>query len=177
MPRAVRKRKMDIEMEGTPSKDAKRQKIEDQGLSPSSKTRVIKLEAFLCNGRPINKLTELGDDDHQRIWTKALSKDWDDVKGCVGKKFDNCIKITYELFHEVMLKSVTNDLEFPYQRNALIGPETFMIRVVGLHNYRNAKIGEVVRVNARGTNFEVTPEQILEWMDEYGTVIGEYRYY
>jgi len=159
-------------METTPAKNPKL----DEGLSPSSKARVIKLEAYLCNGRHINKLIKLGDDDHQRIWTKALGRDWDDVKGCIGKKFDNGIKIAHELFHKVTIKSIINDLKFPYQRNALIGPKTFMIRVQGLHNYREAKIGEVVRVNARGINFEVTPGEIIEWMDEYGTVIGEHRY-
>lgn len=68
-------------------------------------------------------------------------------------------------------------MEFTYQRNALIGPETFSLRAVGLHTIREAQIGEIARVNARGTNFEVKPQEILQLMGEYGRVIGDIRYH
>lgn len=173
MTRTSRKRKMPTPMDVTPSKI---QKLDDKTLTPTSKTSVIKVEAFLCNNRPLHKLVELGDEDYQRIWTKALGKDWDDVKGCIGKRFDSSIKITFELFNEVSIRSIINDLEFNYQRNALVGPETFTLRILGLHNIREAKIGEVIRVNARGTNFEVKPVEILQWMEEYGRLVGDFRY-
>jgi len=177
MTKPTRKRKMaSNQMDITEVTPSKIPKLDPRALTPSSKTSVVKVEAFLCNNRPIHKLTELSDDDFQRIWTKALGKDWDDVKGCIGKKFDSTIKITFELFSEVSIRSLINDLEFTYQRSALVGPETFTFRVLGLHNIREAKIGEIVRINARGTNFEVKPVEILHWMEEYGRLIGEYRY-
>jgi len=174
MKRASRKRKMS-QMEVTEVTPSKKPKLTDTPLTPSSKVNIFKIETNLCNGKPLSKAIELGDEDFERIWTKALRHDWDDVKGCISKRFDNAIKITFELYTETSLKAIVNDTEFTYQRNAL-SPETFTFKVLGLHNIREARIGEVVKVNARGTNFEVKPVQILEWMDEYGSLIGEYRY-
>jgi len=91
-----------------------------------------------------------------------------------GPSIEPC---THELFSEVTLMSVLNDLEFTYQRNSAASqPETFTFRVLGLHNIREARVGEIVRVNARGTNFDVKPCEILHWMEEYGKLIGEFRY-
>jgi len=167
-----RKMSLDTEMSTPPKKP----KLDPNLLTPTSKVEVVKFEAFLCNGKTIEKTSDLGDQDVVNIWTKALKLDWDDVKGCKHKKIENVIKVTYQLADPTTIRAIINDPEFTYERQALKGPETFTIRVLGLNTIREAKIGEIVKINARGTMFEVKPAQILRWMEKFGDVIGDYRY-
>jgi len=58
----------------------------EQGLSPNSKLKVFKLEAHLCNNKPIHKNVELSDDDVEKIWTTSLNRDWIEIDGFKQRK-------------------------------------------------------------------------------------------
>jgi len=181
MPKASRKRTMDdLLMDTTPSNSTQ----EVAGLSPKTKLKVFKLEAHLCNGKPLHKNTELSDEDIEKIWTIALERDWIEIEGFKQKKVTfvkqkkevTKINILYELGLDKPLRDIVDFPEITYFRQALFGPETFTLKVLGLNDLREAKIGEKVKVNIRGTDFEVKPVEILEWMERLGTLIGDYRY-
>jgi len=86
------------------------------------------------------------------------------------------IKIIYELALDEPLRDIVDYPEILYNRQTLFGPETFTLKVQGLGDLREAKLGEIVKVNIRGTDFEVKAFEILEWMERFGVIIGDHRY-
>jgi len=74
------------------------------------------------------------------------------------------------------LRDIVEYPEVSYSRLSLFGPETFTLKVIRLGEIREARIGERVKVNIRGTDFEVKPFEILEWLERFGTIIGDHRY-
>jgi len=144
------------------------------GLSPSSKAHTLVLEAHLCNGKALTKDINLGDTDIENIWCEILKRDWLEVNGFKQKKVaNNSIRITYELVIDEPIRSIVSDPEIIYARKSLFGPQSFTLRVIGLNEIREANLGEKVRVNARGTDFVVKPVEILEWMEQFGEIVGE----
>jgi hypothetical protein len=54
--------------------------------------------------------------------------------------------------------------------------DNFCIRVVGLGEVRQARVGKTVRVTVNLPNFDITPDQIIEWMSKFGKVKEGHRY-
>jgi len=114
------------------------------GLSPSTKSHTLVLEAHLCNGKSLNKNINLSDVDIEKIWSDSLKRDWIEIDGFkVRKVADNAIRITYELGFDEPIRSIVSEPEISYQRRSLFGPETFTLHVLGLQDLREAKIGEI----------------------------------
>jgi len=186
MSRQLRKRRYlfqeDLEMQNKDISEKmdhtpiKRQRLTENN-TPTSSFETFKLDAFIYNGKQITSKTavELGDEDAEDIWTTVLRRDWADIQGFIIRKRGDTIRLTYHLEAETSVRDLVNDSEVTYERKSLAGPEIFKLRVAGLQNVREAKIGEIVVVNARGTGFEVKPVQVLEWMEKFGAVVGDFR--
>lgn len=150
---------------------------EASAISPTSKIQLFKLDIFLCNGQPIGQSTELGASDLEDIWTQTLQRSLEEITGYSHTKTRNKeIRIQYQLKNPMSIRDIAIEQEFTHERSSVFATDNFRCRVVRLGNVRQATIGETVRVTINLPNFDVTPDQILEWMSKYGKVKEGHRY-
>ncbi len=147
-------------------------------ISPTSLVRIFKLDVVACNGQPIGKL-ELASVDIEQIWSDSLLCELNDITGYTSfrTKGNSEIRIQYQLRNPTSIKSIAFEPEFSHERVGPQGVENLKCRVVGLAGVRQAKIGEKVKLTINTPNFDLTPEQALEWISKYAEIHGEPRYF
>jgi hypothetical protein len=145
-------------------------------ISPSSKINIFKLDLVSCNGRDLSS-TELGASDIEKIWTEGIIRDIAELDGYTHYKVNGGseIRIQYQLKRPMSIRDVALEAEFTFERTSAKGTENIRCRVVGLSNLRPAAVGEVVKVSIIKPNFDVTPEQAIEWISRYGKVHDNHR--
>ncbi len=146
-------------------------------ISPTSLVRIFKLDVVACNGQPIGKL-ELASVDIEQIWSDSLLCELSEITGYTSfrTKGNSEIRIQYQLKNPTSIKSIAFEPEFCHERVGPQGVENLKCKVVGLAGVRQAKIGEKVKLTINTPNFDLTPEQALEWIKKYADIVGEYRY-
>jgi hypothetical protein len=150
---------------------------EEEMLSPTSKISVFKLDVFSCNGRDLSSV-ELGATDLEAIWRDGILRELGELSGYTSQKTrgNSEIRIQYQLKRPMSIRDVALEAEFNFERSTARGLEILKIRVVGLNNLRPAEIGERVRLSVIKPNFDVTPEQVIEWISRFGRVHEGHRY-
>lgn len=73
------------------------------------------------------------------------------------------------------IRDIASENEFSHERSTVFATDVFKCRVVGLGAVRKADIGEVVKVTVDKPNFDITPEQVVEWMSKFGKVKEGHR--
>ncbi len=148
-----------------------------KSISPTSKVTVCKIDVVSCNGNQLNNV-ELGAVDLENIWTDSLLRELSELSGYTSTKTKNNteIRIQYQLQAPLCLRSIAYEAEFTHERAGPKGVEILKCRVIGLNDIRLAKIGEKVRVTVLLPNFDITPDQIVEWVSKYGLVQEGHRY-
>jgi hypothetical protein len=146
----------------------------NEQLSPTSKISVLKLDVVSCNGRDLS-LVELGAPDLEKIWTEGILRDLSELTGYTSYKGDSTIRIQYQLKRPMSLRDVVLEAEFNFERSTARGLEILKIRVVGLSGLRPAEIGERVKLSIIKPNFDVSPEQAIEWVSRFGRVHENHR--
>ncbi len=150
-------------------------KVNMEPFSPSSKINILKLDVVSCNGRDIS-LVELGAADLEKIWTEGILRNLGELTGYTSYKTDTVIRVQYQLKKPMSLRDVVLEAEFNFERSTARGLEILKIRVVGLSGLRPAAIGERVRLSIIKPNFDVSPEQAIEWISRFGRVHENHRY-
>jgi hypothetical protein len=146
-------------------------------ISPTSKIQVFKIDVFQCNNQPIGNSTELGASDLEDIWTRTLKRNLEEISGYTSAKTKNKeIRIQYQLRRPMSIRDIATELEFTHERSSIFATDIFRCRVVGLNEVRQAVPGETVRVVINTPNFDITPDQIVEWMSKFGIVKEGHRY-
>jgi hypothetical protein len=150
--------------------------MEEGLLSPSSKITVFKVDVFLCNGRDLSQ-TELAAPDLEKIWTEGIIRPLTELSGYSSMKVKNNseIRIQYQLSKPMSIRDVALEAEFNFERAGARGVEILRCKVVGLSNLRPAEIGERVKVSVIKPNFDITPEQAIEWLSHFGRVHEGHR--
>jgi hypothetical protein len=175
----LKKRKAQSKLEVVPTQEKLRKMQGTEAtISPTSKIQVLKLDVIACNGQPISQNTELGSSDLENIWTQTLGRSIDEVNGYSSNKArSKDIRIQYLLKKPMSIKEIISENEFTHERSSVFATDNFRIRVVGLGEVRQARIGETVRVTVNLPNFDITPDQIIEWMSKFGKIKDGHRYY
>jgi hypothetical protein len=179
IPENKRKRKAKTKLEVTPTVP-KQPKMAvptqvDQ-LSPTSKISIFKIDIFSCNGKPLNGI-EVGAADLESIWSETLLRELDEISGYTSSKTkENEIRVQFQLKNPMSLRSIAFEAEFSHERAGSKGVEILRCRVVGLNNIRPATIGEKVKITIIKNNFDVTPDNIINWLSKYGKVHEGHRY-
>ncbi len=145
-------------------------------ISPSSKILIFKLDVNSCNGQPIDQHTELGAADLENIWTQTFGRSLEELSGYTSSKRNKEIRIQFQLKNPLSIKDIANEQEFTYERSSVFATDLFRCRVVGLGDVRLATIGETVKLTINTPNFDITPDQILEWISKFGKVKEGHRY-
>jgi hypothetical protein len=172
-----RKRKAPIIQDPNPAvTPRKRIMMNEDAISPSSKIQIFKVDVFMCNGQPIDQTTELGAVDLEDIWTLTIGRKLDELAGYSSAKRNKEIRIQFQLKNPMSIRDITNDQEFTHERSTTITTDIFRCRVVGLAEVRRAVFGETVKVTVIQQNFDVTVDQIIEWISKYGEVKEGHRY-
>ncbi len=145
-------------------------------LSPSSKILIFKIDIISCNGQQIAKDTELGASDLEDIWTLTLGRGLDEISGySTTKPKGRDIRVQYQLKQPMSVRDIAKEQEFTHERSSIFSTDIFKCRVIGLNEVRKANIGEMVKVTVNKPNFDITPEQVVEWMSKYGKVKEGHR--
>ena len=149
----------------------------DDNISPTSKINTLKIDIFLCNGLPISQSTEFSAEDLEKIWTQGLRRNLDEIIGYTSgrTKGNKEFRLQYQLKKPMSIREVATEQEFNHERSSIFATEIFQCRVVGLGSIRRAEIGETVRVTVSKPNFDITPEQVVEWMSRYGKIAEGHR--
>jgi hypothetical protein len=145
-------------------------------ISPSSKINVFKVDVISCSSQSISSL-ELGAEELENIWTDSLLRELSEIGGYTSFKAKNNteIRIQYQLAKPMSLRSIATEAEFNHERTGARGTEVLRCRVVGLGEIRIANIGEIVKATVILPNFEITPEQAIEWISKFGKVQEGHR--
>lgn len=171
-----RKRKPQQSLDPRPEDTPKKQKMEEDAISPSSKIQVFKIDVVACNGQPIDQSTELGAVDLEDIWTLTIGRALDELNGYSSTKKNKEIRIQFQLKRPMSIREITNEQEFTHERSTTITTDIFRCRVVGLSEVRQAVIGELVKVTVAQPNFDIPVDQILEWLSKFGEIKEGHRY-
>jgi hypothetical protein len=149
----------------------------DQIISPSSKIQVFKIDIFQCNGQQISQNTELGAADLEEIWGLTLGRDLEELSGYMSSKGKNGeIRVQFQLKNSMSIRDIAKEQEFTHERSTVVHTEIFKCRVVGLGGVRLAGIGEIVKVSVALPDFDIQPEQIVDWISKFGIVCEGHRY-
>jgi len=142
-----------------------------------SKISVFKIDIVSCNGKSLSK-TELGSADLESIWKDSLLRQLHELSGYTSSKTKNFteIRVQYQLKKPMSLRSISVEAEFTHERSGAQGIELLKCRVVGLSDVRKVEIGERVKVIVIKPNFDVTPEQVIEWLSHFGACHDGHRY-
>ncbi len=145
-------------------------------ISPTSKISVFKVDVISCNGKDLTNV-ELAAPDLENIWREGILRDLAELTGYTSNKVKNNaeIRIQYQLRRPMSIRDIALDAEFNFERASARGVEILRCRVAGLHNLRPTEIAERVRVSVIKPNFDISPEQIVEWMSHYGRVHDGHR--
>ncbi len=149
---------------------------EDNDISPTSKITIFKLDVISCNGRDLSSV-ELGAPDLEKIWTDSIIRELSDLTGYSSTKSKGGteIRIQFKLKKPMSIREIAWESEFNHERESAKGTEILRCRVVGLSGIRQPIFGERVKVTIIQQNFDITPEQMLEWMAKFGTVHDGHR--
>ncbi len=158
-----------------PSPTKKKMMGEETAISPSSRIKILKIDVVSCNGQAIHPNTELGAADLESIWALSLGRQAEELSGYTCSKRNKEIKIQYQLKHPMSIKDLAHEQEFNHERSSIVGTDVFRCKVVGLGDVRTAIIGEIVKVTVATPNFDITPDQIVEWMSKFGDVMDGHR--
>jgi hypothetical protein len=146
-------------------------------ISPTSKIQVLKIDVFSCNGQAIHQSTELGAPDLENIWTQSLGRSLEEVIGYFASKNKSGeIRIQYQLKRPMSIRDIISEQEFTYERSTVFATDNFKCKAIGLNDVRQAQIGEVVKVTVNLPNFDITPDQIIEWISKFGIIKEGHRY-
>ncbi len=158
------------------TKMAEKMEVPPNPISPSSKISIFKLDLISCNGRDLSS-TEIGASDIEKIWTEGIIRDIAELDGYTHYKVNGGseVRIQYQLKRPMSIRDVALEAEFTFERTSAKGTENIRCRVVGLNNLRPAVVGEVVKVSIIKPNFDVTPEQALEWISRFGKIHDGHR--
>ncbi len=154
-----------------------RMEIPDEpNISPSSKISIFKIDVYSCNGKDLSQV-ELAAPDLEKIWTEGIIRDISELSGYSSTKVKNNseIRIQYQLKRPMSIRDIALESDFAFERSAARGVEILRCRVVGLSNLRPAALGERVKVSVIKPNFDVLPEQVIEWLSHYGRVHEGHR--
>jgi hypothetical protein len=168
-------KKMNVEtMDFTPT-PAKSNESGDQ-ISPSSKISIFKLDVVSCNGRDLSNV-ELGAPDLEKIWTDCIIRELSDLTGYSSSKSKGGteIRIQYQLRKPMSIREIAWEAEFNHEREGPRGTEILRCRVVGLSGVRQANIGEKVKITVIAYNFDISPEQFVEWLSRFGKIHDGHR--
>lgn len=145
-------------------------------ISPTSKIRIFKLDITSCNGQPISQSIELGASDLENIWTQTLGRKLEEISGYTSTKTKSKeIRIQYQLQQPMSIRDIANEHEFTHERSSVFATDIFRCRVVGLGEVRQAAKGETIKVTVNLPNFDITSDQVTEWMSKYGKVKEGHR--
>ncbi len=148
-----------------------------QLISPTSKIEIFKLDVISCNGKSLNSV-ELGAIDLESIWKDSLLRDLNELSGYTSSKAKSGaeVRIQYQLKKPMSIRSISREAEFNHERTSPRGIEILRCRVVGLSNIRQVTLGEKVKATVINPNFDISPEQVVEWMSKFGRVHEGHRY-
>jgi hypothetical protein len=148
----------------------------EDGISPTSKINVFKLDIVSCNGRDLSGV-EIGAADIEKIWTDSIIRELDDLSGYNSTKSRGGteIRLQYQLKKPMSIRDIAWEAEFNYEKEGPRGTEILRCRVVGLSGVRQPVIGEKVKVTVIATNFDITKEQIIEWIGKFGKIHDGHR--
>jgi hypothetical protein len=146
-------------------------------ISPTSKVTLFKIDVVQCNGKSL-KDVELCSADLENIWKESLLRDLTELSGYTSSKTKNNseIRIQYQLKHALSIRSIAAEAEFGHERLGANGVEILRCRVVGLGNIRRVELGERVKITVITPNFDILPEQIIEWLSKYARVYDGHGY-
>jgi len=164
-------------LENSPKKKPSATMQVDEPISPTSKISIFKVDVFSCNGRDLS-LVELAAQDLENIWKEGILRSLTELAGYTSMKVKNNseIRIQYQLRKPTSIRDIALDAEFNFERNSAKGVEILKCRVVGLSNLREAEIGEKVKISVIKPNFDISPEQAIEWISHFGRVHEGHRY-
>jgi hypothetical protein len=162
----------------TPAKKRNMNQVEvmdTTGATSPTKVTVLKIDIVSCNGKSLSK-TELGASDLEDIWTNSLLRKLSELNGYTSSKTKNFteIRVQYQLKQPMSLRTIF-EAEFVHERSGAQGIEILKCRVVGLNDVRKAQIGERVKVTVNKPNFDVTPQQVIEWLSHFGACHDGHR--
>jgi hypothetical protein len=172
-----RKRKVITTQKSNPAiTPSKRRMMNEDAISPTSKIQVFKIDVIACNGQPIDQTTELGAVDLEDLWTLTIGRALDELSGYSSNKKNKEIRIQFQLKKPMSIREITHEQEFNHERSTTVKTDIFRCRVVGLAEVRQAVIGETVKVTVAQPNFDISVEQILEWLSKFGDIKEGHRY-
>jgi hypothetical protein len=147
-----------------------------EAVSPSTKLSLFKVDIILCNGKPLSNL-ELCSADLENIWTDTLLRSINELCGYTSAKTRNNteLRVQYQLKVPIAIKSIASEAEFNHERVGPRGVEILRCRIVGLSNVRQVNIGERVKVTIINPSFEISPEQLIEWISKFARVHEGHR--
>jgi hypothetical protein len=148
----------------------------EDGISPTSKINVFKLDIVSSNGRDLSGV-EIGAADIERIWTDSIIRELDDLSGYTSTKSKGGteIRLQYQLKKPMSIRDIAWEAEFNYEREGTRGTEILRCRVVGLSGVRQPTIGEKVKITVITTNFDISSDQIVEWIAKFGKIQEGHR--
>jgi hypothetical protein len=171
------KRKRRVPEQLTPPKSTKKQTMATDVISPTSKVFIFKIDIISCNGQPVSQYTELSSSDIEEIWTQALKRDTKELSGYTSSKAKSKeIRVQYQLKLPMSIRDIASESEYVYERITTSKTDIFKFKVIGLREVRQAQLGETVKVTVDKPNFDITPEQVVEWISKFGTVLDGHRY-
>lgn len=172
------KRKSKTKLDDSPKKKSlkKMDSDSDESISPASKITIFKLDVVSCNGRDLCSV-ELGASDLEKIWTDSIIRELSDLTGYTSLKVKSGteIRIQYQLRKPMSIKDIALESEFLHEREGPRGTEILKCKVVGLNSLRATDIGEKVKATVIAPNFDITPDQIINWLTRYGKIQEGHR--
>jgi hypothetical protein len=86
------------------------------------------------------------------------------------------VRIQYQLKVPIAVRTIASEAEFNHERVGPRGVEILRCRIVGLSNVRQVAIGERVKITIINPSFDISPEQLIEWISKFARVYEGHRY-
>jgi len=145
-------------------------------LSPSGKTKVVRVEISHLNGRLFDHTLPVA--DIIEIWKKALKLGHIPMPRQANFRGpNNTFRINYGLQEPNYLSDLINNPDITYEKKISSGIDTYTSRVLDIETIEEAKLGEVVTVIVKRTNAELSEEQIANWLMRFGKIVLQPRYF
>jgi len=136
-------------------------------------TKIIKLEVFKVNGIPFDGV--LSDWDILDVW-KCLGRDTSEIDQFASTQVrNNCLRIRYVLKAPIQLTEISRKPEFEFDKKGGFRTDVYRVRLADYQNLAYT-LGEPVTITIQNTFFDITKEEMIQWIEPFGEVIGEPRY-
>jgi hypothetical protein len=137
---------------------------------------LVRCEIFRKNDKPFDG--RLSREDITKVWVESLRQDFSFLDGFASIQIrGRSLRINFRLKKAVVVSDLFKKPDFEWERyiSSTGSFDWYSGRILGLSS-TSAAIGDTVTVCVNRTALEFTDKQIESWLENYGSIEGNFNY-